>query len=255
MSVDVSTSTEWVGQIPVVHLCGVLDARSYLHVRNAIVKAATDGPKAVVVVIDHLVASSPSAWTVLTSASWLIRQWPGIPLLAVSSSPGRKTELTRNAITRYVPLHATLDDALAAVDIDRHDEGTRLRVRHHRPRSGSALVQMRDLVTDTFEGWGLPECVPAARCIVSVLSGNVLQHTDSDLDLRIEVIGQQIKFAMSDDSDAPAVLREAAATNNVYVSGLAILAALSHSWGSAPTGNGKTVWAVLGPEQYLSMYR
>lgn len=35
------------------------------------------------------------------------------------------------------------------------------------------------------------------------------------------------------------------------VSGLAIVAALSRSWGSTPTANGKTVWAVLGSENRL----
>ncbi|CNJ97610.1 stas domain-containing protein [Mycobacterium tuberculosis] len=35
------------------------------------------------------------------------------------------------------------------------------------------------------------------------------------------------------------------------MSGLAIVDALSREWGSTPTSSGKTVWAVIGPENQL----
>jgi hypothetical protein len=253
LSEEVEISTEWVSQIPVVHFRGVLDARSYLPIRNALVKNATDSPAGVVAVVDHLAATTESAWTVLTSASWLLRQWPGIPLSAVAASDVRRRELARNAVTRYVPVHASIAAAIDAVRAGHRDHPTRLRARYRRPRSGSALIQMRDLVTETLADWGRPECIPAARCVASVLVGNVLQHTESDLDLRIELRGDHLTLAMHDGNPAPAVLRESAATANVYVSGLAIMAALSHSWGTAPSDDGKTVWAVLGPEQFRTL--
>lgn len=37
----------------------------------------------------------------------------------------------------------------------------------------------------------------------------------------------------------------------IDVSGLAIVAALSRAWGSSPTSSGKTVWAIIGPENQL----
>ncbi|WP_072806216.1 ATP-binding protein [Rhodococcoides yunnanense] len=251
----VFTSTEWVNQIPVVHLHGVLDARSYMQVRNTIVKAATDSPDAVLVVVDDLSVPTESAWTVLTSSSWLIRQWPGIPLSVVSNSSDRRERLTRNGIARYLPIHPGVEDALAEIRAGRNSSPVRVRVRHHRPRTEAGLAEMRELVTDTLRDWGHPECVPAARCISSVLSGNVLRHTDSDLDMRVEMRGDLVTIAMQDGSPAPAVLREESADPGTYVSGLAILAALSQAWGSVPSEDGKTVWSVMGPENYLPMYR
>jgi hypothetical protein len=35
------------------------------------------------------------------------------------------------------------------------------------------------------------------------------------------------------------------------VSGLAIVASVCRAWGSTPMSSGKTVWAVLGPENQL----
>ena len=47
--------------------------------------------------------------------------------------------------------------------------------------------------------------------------------------------------------------RRAAAVSaeGIDVSGLAIVSALSRAWGSTPTSSGKTVWAVIGPENQL----
>ncbi len=39
--------------------------------------------------------------------------------------------------------------------------------------------------------------------------------------------------------------------NGIDVSGLAIVDALSRAWGSTPTASGKTVWAIIGPENQL----
>lgn len=253
MSEEVAITTEWVSQIPVVHFCGVLDARSYLPVRNALVKNATDSPAAVIAEVDQLAATTESAWTVLTSASWLLRRWPGIPLAVVASSDRRRRELTRNAITRYVSVHSSVAAAIEAVHSGPSAPSPRLRARFERPRTPSVLIQMRDLVTETLTEWDRADCIPAARCVISVLVGNVLQHTDSDLDLRIELRGDHLTLAMRDGNPAPALLRESATPSNVHVSGLAILSSLSHSWGTAPADDGKTVWAVLGPEQYRAL--
>ena len=52
------------------------------------------------------------------------------------------------------------------------------------------------------------------------------------------------------DSSTPAA-RLPSPTNVIDVSGLAIVAALSRDWGSTPTASGKTVWAIIGPENQL----
>jgi hypothetical protein len=79
---------------------------------------------------------------------------------------------------------------------------------------------------------------------------NVLEHTGSDPLMRIETDGATTTIAVSDDSTTPA-LRLPSPDKGIDVSGLAIVDALSRAWGSTPTSTGKTVWAVIGPENHL----
>jgi hypothetical protein len=78
----------------------------------------------------------------------------------------------------------------------------------------------------------------------------VLEHTGSVPLMRIETDGATATIAVSDDSTTPA-LRLQSPGNGIDVSGLAIVDALSRAWGSTPTATGKTVWAVIGPENQL----
>jgi hypothetical protein len=68
--------------------------------------------------------------------------------------------------------------------------------------------------------------------------------------MRIETDGATATIAVSDDSTTPA-LRLPSPGEGIDVSGLAIVDALSRAWGSTPTATGKTVWAVIGPENQL----
>jgi hypothetical protein len=86
--------------------------------------------------------------------------------------------------------------------------------------------------------------------VVNVFVENVLEHTGSVPMMRIESDGTTASIAVSDGSGAPAQ-RLASPATGLDMSGLAIVAALSRGWGSTPTSSGKTVWAVIGPENQL----
>jgi hypothetical protein len=87
--------------------------------------------------------------------------------------------------------------------------------------------------------------------VVSVLVENVLAHTDSAPTVRLETDGFAVTVAVEDASTVPAARREESKAGGDSVSGLAILAAVCRVWGNAPTPTGKTVWAVIGPENEL----
>ena len=86
--------------------------------------------------------------------------------------------------------------------------------------------------------------------VVNVFVENVLEHTGSVPKMRIETDGVTATIAVSDESTSPAV-RLPSPDKGIDVSGLAIVDALSRAWGSTPTSSGKTVWAVIGPENQL----
>ena len=90
----------------------------------------------------------------------------------------------------------------------------------------------------------------SATVVATVLVDNVLRHTDSAPDLRLETDGDTVVVAVTDGSRAAAVIREDAQTHGL-ISELHIVAALTRVWGNSPTTDGKVVWAVLGPENRL----
>lgn len=231
---------------------GTLDSTTYLPLRDAVIKAALDQPTAVVVDVSALRVPSPSAWSVFTSARWHVNCWPEVPIMLTCQYPAVRDEIARNGITRYVPV---FDSAAAAVNaVASGSERARYRRRVHAdlPAEPASVRRSRDVVAEHLADWGLDDYIPAAKMVVTVLVENVLAHTDSAPALRLESNGKTVTVAVEDDSTAPVGRHEDAEHGGVTsTSGLAILAALARRWGSAPTTTGKTVWAVLGPENRL----
>jgi hypothetical protein len=60
-----------------------------------------------------------------------------------------------------------------------------------------------------------------------------------------------VTVSVLDESATPAARHEDRYRGGDRVSGLAIVASVCRAWGSTPTPSGKTVWAVLGPENQL----
>ncbi len=114
----------------------------------------------------------------------------------------------------------------------------------------SSLRESRRLVREWLTSWSQADLIPVALVVVNVFVENVLEHTGGAPMMRIESDGATVTIAVSDDSDAPAT-RLPSPLRGFDVSGLAIVAALSRKWGSTPASSGKTVWAIVGPENQL----
>jgi anti-anti-sigma factor len=227
---------------------GVLDSSTYLRLRDAVIKAALDEPQAVVIDVNGLDVPASSAWSVFTSARWHVSTWPDVPIILVCGHPGCRRTIARTGVTRYVPVHATLDAALAAVT-DGHT--ARRRSRTDLPASLASLRRSREFVAEWLGAWSHDELIPVATVVVNVFIENVLQHTLSGPVLILESEGQVVFISVQDRSSTPAARHEDPYRGGERVSGLAIVASVSRAWGSTPTPSGKTVWAVIGPENRL----
>jgi hypothetical protein len=228
---------------------GILDTSTYLSLRDQIIKAALAEPTAVIVDVTDLVVPAPSAWTVFTSAHWHVGTWPEIPIALICSSQAGRDAVTRNGVTRYVPVFPTVDDAVVA--ISRRDAHLgRRRARGNLTADLSSLPRSRRLVESWLSAWALDELIPVAKVIVTTLVENVLEHTNSAPNIRLEADGATVTVAVEDGSHRRAELPEGS-DGRRRPSGLSIVAALSRVWGNAPTSSGKTVWVVLGPENRL----
>jgi anti-anti-sigma regulatory factor len=236
--------------VSVLTVGGVLDSSTYRTLRDSVIKAALDGPDAVVVDISALVVPSPSAWSVFTSARWHVSTWPDVPVILACEDAAVRKVLADNGITRYVPVYATVDEACAAPAREA-GHATRRRVKLSMPAALTSLGRARNLVADSLAAWSQDALIPVTNVIVTTLIENVLQHTDSAPVAVLETDGTTVTVTVQDTSSVPAVRREHPAHDGHRVSGLAVISALCRSWGSTPSTSGKTVWAVIGPENKL----
>ena len=67
----------------------------------------------------------------------------------------------------------------------------------------------------------------------------------------VESTGTEVWISVGDNSTVQAGRHEDLSGDSLAVAGLAIVAALTRRWGNAPTPTGKTVWAVIGPENRM----
>nr|WP_139837120.1 STAS domain-containing protein [Mycobacterium szulgai] len=227
---------------------GVLDANNSAELRDTVMKATLDEPSAVVIDVTGLQVADDAGWTVFISARWQVDTRPDVPIVLVCGNRAAREAITRSGVTRFMPVYPTVKGAskgLAKI--------ARRNFRHAQaqlPANLTSLRESRRLVREWLTAWSKPRLIPVALVVVNVFIENVLEHTGSDPVVRVECDGPTATIAVSDGSGAPAV-RLSSPPKGIDVSGLAIVDALSRAWGSTPTSSGKTVWAVIGPENQL----
>jgi hypothetical protein len=237
------------GEVALLRPAGLLTSSTYRSLRDAIIKAALDEPAAVVVDVEELGVPSESAWTAFTSARWHVSVWPDVPVMLVCADPAQRRTIVLSGVSRYVPVHATLQSAVDALS-DSVLYGRR-RARLQLPASRVSLRQARTSITDWLTAWDLPDLIPVVCTMATVFIDNVLAHTESAPVLIVENHRATVTVAVEDESPRPAVLHEDPVRGADIVSGLGMVSALCRSWGSTPTPTGKTVWALVGDENQL----
>lgn len=228
---------------------GVLDPATYRAMRDAIIKAALDEPRAVIVDVDDLSVPSESAWSVFTSARWHVSTWPDVPILLVCAQAQRRRAISRVGVTRYVPVHPSRASALDAVG-GGPPRGRR-RACSQLPADAVSIGLARASITDWLTAWSQDDLIPVACTVATIFVENVLAHTVSAPVLIVETSQDIVTVAVEDGSHLPASRHEDASRGAEIVSGLAIVAALCRVWGSIPTPSGKTVWATVARESRL----
>lgn len=246
---ELAISADSAGTACLLTVDGVLDSTTYLKLRDTIIKAALDEPPVVLVDVNALDVPASSAWSVFTSARWHVSTWPDVPIVLVCAHSGQRATISQTGVTRYVPAHASIEAALNALPVEGRQRRRRARV--ELPASLASLRRARELVGEYLAAWSQTELIPVATVVVNVLVENVLQHTDSAPVVVLETNDTAVTVSVQDCSSTPAARREDPFRGGERVSGLAIIAAVSRAWGSTPTPSGKTVWAVVGPENQL----
>jgi anti-anti-sigma regulatory factor len=243
-----STRVELADGNAVLRLSGLLDARTYRQVRDAVIKAAIDQPTAVIVDVDQLDVPDPKAWVVFTSARWHVHQWPRVAVALACSDPGVRETLADMSIPRYVPVFTDVATAAQAVSGESRQFRRRASRKLGPHEFDMNLVQF--FVTDHLRQWSKESKIPVVLTVATIFVENALTHTNGGCDLRLESVDEDLVVAVSDTSATPAIRRERAP--DAVPSGLDVVAAICQHWGCSPTLTGKTVWARIRPDDTLS---
>lgn len=234
--------------VAVLTVTGVLDGTSYRTLRDAVIKAALEEPRAVIVDVNNLAVPFGSAYVVFTSARWHVSTWPDVPILLVCENRQSRREITASGVARYVPVYPDRESALDAA-LHQTMDGRR-RARTALPARPVSIGVARALIDEWLSAWGQSDLIPVAGTVATVLVENVLDHTDSAPVLIVESYRDTVTVAVEDGSPVPAERLETARGAEM-LSGLSIVSALCRAWGSTPTPGGKTVWASVGHENRL----
>lgn len=234
--------------VAVLTVDGELDAANSAVLRDRIMKATFDEPSAVVVNVSALNVPAESTWSMFIGAHLQLGAKPHVPIVLVCARRAVRDMITRAGVAHFLRVYSSEKAAMKA--LGQHGRHAVRRADAQLPTDLTSLRESRRLVREWLTAWSQPVLIPVALVVVNVFVENVLEHTASVPVMRIETQGDTATIAVSDASNAPA-LRLPSPTTGIDVSGLAIVEALSRAWGSTPTSSGKTVWAVIGPENQL----
>jgi len=227
-----------------ITLDGLLDGNGYVPLRDAIVKAALDEPRAVIIDVNGLTVRDDPAWAVFTSARWQVADWPDIPIIMVCAHQQGQNALRRNGITRYVPVYPTLECAvteLAADGLRRY----RRRAVASLPAVKSSIHRSRELVAQWLTAWSRTDFIHAVSVVATELLEMAVADTDDPLSLRLETDGSTVAVAVQHVD-----IENAGRRNSIgdAVWSFDLVVANSRVWGSYTSAAGNTAWAVVGPE-------
>ncbi|WP_170292410.1 STAS domain-containing protein [Mycolicibacterium grossiae] len=259
----------------VLRMSGELHAGTYRDARDGVIKAALTAP-ALVVDVDGLRVTDRHAWSVFTSARWHVHAWPDVPIALACGDRGTRRLLASLSITRYVPVYASVDAAARAVADASHRYRRRAAVDLD---GGGAVRRAQAFVKDRLRQWRLLDAMPAVLIVSTVFVENAMEHGGGSCTLRLETddvgadggvvnggvvnggvvnggvvnggvvnggVVNGVVVAVTDANPAQATRREQDPT--APPTGLDLVAAVSHGWRNLPTPQGKTVWALIRPQ-------
>ena len=228
-----ATTGEWAMEIQhsmrdgcvVVAFTGSIDLFTVSQIQRSLLKELSAQPYALICDLSGVQQLDPVCGTVFsTVASHPSSRWPTTNFLLCGARPPVAGILRRLELPRFLPLYATLEEALDA-------------------------AAARGFVRDVLDYWqpALPDAgvVERAVLLANELVTNAVTHAGTDLRLRLELRGDWLHVAVRDGS--PRLLRLVTAGFEAEGGrGLRLVAELARAWGVRPHADGgKVVWCTL----------
>jgi anti-anti-sigma regulatory factor/anti-sigma regulatory factor (Ser/Thr protein kinase) len=243
----------------VLALRGRLDRTAAPPLQRVLRKRLAQQPVAVICDLSGLDTIDPDCAALFTvAAHHPSSSWPDTPLLLCGARPAVAEALGRLGVPRFVPVHASLHDAV--VDAGRRPPYLRDELRL--PPSPAAPATARRFVRDTYKAWRVllddqdgaaaraatAELVERAELLASELVTNALVHARTDVRLRLSLRDDRLHIGVHDGGRR--LLRLVGGGAEAEAGrGLLLVERLSRAWGVyRPPEGGKVVWCVLSLE-------
>jgi len=224
-----------------VTLHGVLDLASYGALRDILLKCALEIPRALIVDVSALLVPTDATLAVFPSVWMQLAEWPEVPIMLVAQQELTRRRIMHSPITRYIPVHSSVAEALGSVG----HQTPRKRAVLELPYDPASAAAARRFVGVVCGRWDCDNLLVDATMIANELVENVVRHADSDARLRLEMRPGMLTIAVYDDDPTP-VKRVEPWTSEPPRLGLMLVSRLASTWNCAPTlAGGKVVWAVL----------
>ena len=230
----------------VVTLTGQVTLSTVPQIQRALFKAFAEYPLAVICDLGGVDVLDPICASVFAAvANHPPSRWPATSLLLCGAQPAVAEVLGHLRVPHYVPLYASLDQALSAA-VDRPGY---LRDELRLAPTPTAAAAARRLVRDTLWSWELGppdgELSEQAQLLADELVTNAVVHAQTDMQLRLELGGGLLHIAVRDlDRRLPRLLPDDPQAEGGR--GLRLVKWVATAWGAQPDPDGgKLVWCTL----------
>ena len=229
----------------VVTLVGQLDLAAVPKVRRALLKHLADQPDAVICDLAGVATINPACASVFAAVAHRPRsRWPDSHLLLCSARPAVAATLTRQGTPRFLPVYATLDQALGHA----RSRPPFLRERLRLATTLEAFTTAGSFAGEVCQRWQLEELAEAARSLAGELVIDAIfaqrSHID-DIELRVELRASGLLHRRPQRRSRPS--RTPADHAGEPGSGLEVVQRLAQRWGVRRQADGsRVVWCILG---------
>jgi anti-anti-sigma regulatory factor/anti-sigma regulatory factor (Ser/Thr protein kinase) len=230
----------------IIAFTGSIDVFTVSRIQRTLLKDLSEQPYALICDLSGVQDLDPVCAAVFaTVANHPASRWPSTSFLLCAARPAVAEILGRLRVQRFLPLHATLEEALdAAVDRPPY-----LRDELLLAPTSTAPAAARVYVRDILGYWqpALPDSALLERAVLlaNELVTNAVVHAHTDLRLRLELRGDWLHIGVRDGS--PRLLRTVSANPEAEGGrGLVLVEQLARAWGFHPhPDGGKVVWCTL----------
>jgi serine phosphatase RsbU (regulator of sigma subunit)/anti-sigma regulatory factor (Ser/Thr protein kinase) len=158
-------------------------------------------------------------------------------LVADTGDEAHRADDVALLLMRYEGLDEMCRARIARVAIQRHDL--------------QEVGHLRRFLRDTLHGWELTALMDELELLVTEVVTNSLVHADTDVDVRLRRYPDRVRVDVRDSDPRPPVVVAVVDPERPDFAdaesgrGMLIVDAVASSWGSSPSGRGKTTWFEL----------